>query len=107
MFDQLADAYIRTPPSPDDLLDVLVVDEGQDFAQAWADALLAHLKPDGKAWWLEDPMQNLYDQPRVELPGWVTLRADVNYRTPRDVLRDIGLFIDAGERVEAGGSAGR
>jgi len=103
VFDELADAYIRTAPSPDDVLDVLVVDEGQDFAQAWADALLAHLKPDGQAWWLEDPMQNLYDQPRIELPGWVTLRADVNYRTPRDVLRDIGLFIDIGERVEAAG----
>ena len=103
VFEVLADAFVRTQPSPDDLLDVLVVDEGQDFVQAWADALLAYLKPDGKAWWLEDPMQNLYDKPRIDLPGWVTLRASVNYRTPRDVLRQIGLFINAGERVDAAG----
>jgi superfamily I DNA and RNA helicase len=49
-------------------------------------------------------MQNLYDKPPIELPGWVTLRADVNYRTPRDVLRQIGLFMNIGERVEAAGS---
>ena len=104
VFDRLADAFISTKPSPDELVDVLVVDEGQDFSQAWADALLAYLKPDGKVWWLEDPMQNLYDKPPIELPGWVTLRADVNYRTPRDVLRQIGLFMNIGERVEAAGS---
>jgi hypothetical protein len=47
VFDRLADAFIDTTPLPDDLVDVLVVDEGQDFSQAWADALLAYLKPDG------------------------------------------------------------
>jgi superfamily I DNA and RNA helicase len=103
VFEQLADAFIRMPPSPEDLLDVLVIDEGQDFVQAWADALLTHLRPNGRAWWLEDPMQNLYDKPRIDLPGWVMLRAEINYRTPRDVLRDINLFIEVGERIEAGG----
>jgi superfamily I DNA and RNA helicase len=103
VFAQLADACIRKQPAPDELLDVLVVDEGQDFSQSWADALLAWLKPDGKAWWLEDPLQNRYDKPRFELPGWVTLHADVNYRTPREVLRQIGLFVDVGEHVKAGG----
>ncbi len=102
VFDRLADALVATKPAAEDLVDVLVIDEGQDFAQAWADALLRYLKPEGKAWWLEDPMQNLYDKPSVELPGWVTLHADVNYRTPRDVLRQIGMFVDLGKHVEAG-----
>ena len=101
VFDRLADAFIAAKPAPEDLVDVLVVDEGQDFSQAWADALLGYLKPDGKAWWLEDPMQNLYDKPPVELPGWVTLHADVNYRTPRDVLSEIGRFVNLGKRVES------
>jgi hypothetical protein len=103
VFETLAAAYIRTRPSPEDLLDVLVIDEGQDFEQAWADALLGYLKPDGKVWWLEDPMQNLYDKPRIDLPGWVTLHADINYRTPRDVLREISRLIDLGGRIEAAG----
>ena len=101
VFDHLAEAFVTTPPRPDEQVDVLVVDEGQDFAQAWADALLRYVAPDGQAWWLEDPMQNLYDRPRVALPGWVTLHAHANYRTPRDVLRDIDQLVGAHRPVEA------
>jgi hypothetical protein len=28
------------------------------------------------------------------------LRADANYRTPREVLRQIGLFVDVGARMQ-------
>ena len=101
VFDHLAEVFVTTPPRPDEQVDVLVVDEGQDFAQAWADALLRYVAPDGQAWWLEDPMQNLYDRPRVALPGWVTLHAHANYRTPRDVLRDIDRLIGAHRPIEA------
>lgn len=100
-FDRIANALIAAEPSADDLVDVLVIDEGQDFEQTWADALLRRLKSGGRAWWLEDPLQNLYDRPAVELPGWTTLRADGNYRTPRDILREIGLFVDAASGVRA------
>ena len=64
-----------------DSIAVLVVDEGQDFAQPWADALLRWLEPGGKAWWLEDPLQNLYDRPPVALPGWTILRAESQVAT--------------------------
>jgi hypothetical protein len=66
--------------------DVLIVDEGQDFSAGWRDALLRLLKPEGRAIWLEDPMQNLYGREPVPLPGWVTLHADSNYRSPRQVV---------------------
>ena len=65
----IARAIIAAEPTPDDFVDVLVVDDGQNFEQPWADALLRFLKPGGKAWWLEDPLQNLYDRPPVDLPG--------------------------------------
>lgn len=66
--------------------DELIVDEGQDFTETWRDALLALLSRDGRAWWLEDPMQNLYGRTPVPLPAWVRLTADTNYRTPADIL---------------------
>ena len=66
--------------------DELIVDEGQDFREPWRDHLLRLLRPEGRAWWLEDPMQNLYDRPEVPLPGWVRLRSERNYRSPSDVL---------------------
>jgi len=38
--------------------------------------------PAGRAWWLEDPMQNLYGRTPVELPGWVVLRAQTTTYYP-------------------------
>ena len=93
VFERFEQAMLDWHPTPEEQVDVLVVDEGQDFHPRWGDAVLRHLRPQGRAWWLEDPMQNLYGREPMPLPGWVVLRADVNYRTPRDVLRDIQAMI--------------
>ena len=66
--------------------DTLIVDEGQDFSDAWRDTLLRLLKPEGRALWLEDPMQNLYNKHPVELTNWVSLHALTNYRNPRQIV---------------------
>ena len=66
--------------------DTLIVDEGQDFSERWRDALLRMLAPEGRALWMEDPMQNLYSQEPVALPDWVTLRSSANYRSPRQII---------------------
>jgi hypothetical protein len=89
-------------PEPHERYDELIVDEGQDFQPEWADALLRLLRPEGRAWWLEDPMQNLYDRPTVPLPGWVGLRADTNYRTPRDILDLLNRSLRPERPIEAG-----
>lgn len=76
--------------------DELIVDEGQDFEPPWATALFRLLARNGRAWWLEDPMQNLYGRPPVVLPGpkdWVELRCASNYRTPRAILDSIAAMI--------------
>ncbi|MDR8085706.1 hypothetical protein, partial [Acinetobacter baumannii] len=65
---------------------MVIGDEGQDFTPSWRDAVLRLLHPEGRAIWLEDPMQNLYDRPPVSLNGWVTLRSNADYRSPRDVV---------------------
>ncbi len=82
--------------------DEIVIDEGQDFQPAWRDALLKLLRPNGRAWWLEDPMQNLYGRPPVELPGWVVLHAQTNYRTPRDILGTLQRLVGPGQSIESG-----
>ena len=66
--------------------DVLIIDEGQDFSPAWRDILLRLLKPEGRALWLEDPLQNLYSKAPVDLEGWVTLHSDSNFRSPRQII---------------------
>ncbi len=82
--------------------DELIIDEGQDFKESWKDNLLRLLRPEGRAWWLEDPMQNLYGRPPVTLPGWVTLRSEVNYRSPQDVLEHLNRFLTGAAQVSAG-----
>ena len=67
--------------------DCVIVDEGQDFAIQWRDDLMRSLRADGEAWWLEDPMQDLYGRessPPEHL--WPTLHASENFRSPRRVV---------------------
>lgn len=93
-------------PGDDWWFDELLVDEGQDFQQAWVDPLLRLLVPGGRAWWLEDPMQNLYGRPSVQLPGWVVLHADTNYRSPRDIMTRINQLVGLERPIIAGSPLG-
>ena len=83
-------------------VDVLIVDEGQDFSIAWRDILLRMLRPGGRATWLEDPVQNLYGRESVPLPGWVTLRSNTNYRSPRQIVDLLASIGTLAREVEAG-----
>ena len=80
-------------PSDDQMCDDLIVDEGQDFKPTWALNLLRLLRHRGKAWWLEDPLQNIYSREKIPLEGWVTIRSDSNYRSPRQVLSGINEIL--------------
>ncbi len=81
--------------------DTVIVDEGQDFREAWVEPIGRLLAPQGRWWWLEDPMQNLYLRPGVALPGWVEMRAMTNYRTPRDLVSFISQLGNAPLQIEA------
>lgn len=101
-FSEIESFMSEFQPNEDWLFDELIIDEGQDFKTEWKDNLLKLLRPVGKAWWLEDPMQKLYPRPDVELPGWTTLRSDTNYRTPRDILDNLSQLIPLPRPIESG-----
>jgi hypothetical protein len=86
VFGRLEAAFADAPIGERWKFDVLIVDEGQDFQEAWVTALSRLVKPDGAWWWLEDPLQNLYMREPVALPGWTVLNETTNYRSPRDIL---------------------
>jgi hypothetical protein len=95
-----SDAFVRMEstldnfhPSDDQLFDDLIVDEGQDFKATWSANLLRLLRPSGKAWWLEDPLQNVYSRDPISLDGWVTIRSDANFRSPRKVIHGINEIL--------------
>ncbi len=102
MFQVLESFFTVFLPDEAWLFDELIIDEGQDFQSEWKDNLLKLLRPNGKAWWLEDPMQKLYRRPEVELPGWITLRSDMNYRSPRDILSSLAELIPLPMQIQSG-----
>jgi len=97
----LEEAFAECELPPHAQYDVLIVDEGQDFQQAWVGALQRLLAPGGRWWWLEDPIQNLYGRAPLTLNGWVEVRASINYRTPRDILRMLEKLSTGELRSEA------
>ncbi|GAA4027254.1 ATP-binding domain-containing protein [Actimicrobium antarcticum] len=74
--------------------DVVIIDEGQDFSEDWRDAVLKLVRAPGRVLWLEDPMQNLYGRAPVDLPDWVTLRVNTNYRNPREIVDLLDAITD-------------
>ncbi|MCM5571099.1 NERD domain-containing protein/DEAD/DEAH box helicase [Burkholderiaceae bacterium FT117] len=120
-FERLADAVVaaaggasdahRDPDARgaavDDLrasVDLLIVDEGQDFEPRWAEALERMVAPAGRLLWLEDPSQNLYRRESAALPGWVTLESPVNYRSPQVIVALVNMLGLVDHEVEAGGA---
>ena len=102
-FDRIAEQASVLPVPADERFDELIVDEGQDFEPAWKDTLVRWLRPPGRVWWLEDPMQRLYERGEVELPEFVILRAEANYRSPRDVLGYLNRLLGLARPIEAAG----
>jgi len=102
-FDDLVERAAREAV-PDHLrFDTIIVDEGQDFSNEWRDQVLRHAREDARMVWLEDPMQNLYGKPAVQLPGWVTMRAQSNYRSPRSIVKMLDRLLPDGRHIEPRG----
>jgi hypothetical protein len=101
-FTALEAAFDAHEPAAGPHYDDVIVDEGQDFEPAWAANVLKLLAPAARAWWLEDPMQNLYGRAAVPLSGWVRLTAATNYRSPRAVLAALNRLVEPSPPVIAG-----
>lgn len=99
-FDGLVAAAAALPPGSHELFDTVIIDEGQDFTQAWAGQVLRHARAGARLLWLEDPMQNLYGRPDVTLPGWAILHARENYRTPLPILRVLQSLLARAGRTD-------
>lgn len=102
IYSSLEAAFAGSEPGKDWQFDELVIDEGQDFKPEWLPRLMSLLTPQGRAWWLEDPMQNLYGRPAPDLAGWVTLRSDTNYRSPQGILDSLRHLQLLPETIEGG-----
>jgi superfamily I DNA and RNA helicase len=69
------------------LLDLLVVDESQDFDPQWVQALLQRLKSDGRLYVMGDANQQVYARDPFDLSEAVHIRCMDNFRSPRKVVQ--------------------
>jgi hypothetical protein len=95
VFQDMVEQFLQLPDLHGEI-DELIIDEGQDFEHTWVQALLGWASQAQRIWYLEDPMQRLYDRRPAQLgTGWVHLVDHDNYRTPRRILEDVnGLLTD-------------
>jgi DNA helicase IV len=82
----------------------IVIDEAQDFEQAWVMALVAMASEGARITVLEDPEQRLYERDPCALPGWVVMKSPVNYRSPKAVVDYINAMNLTDEPIEWGGA---
>ncbi|MGO4610672.1 NERD nuclease, partial [Variovorax sp. 2RAF20] len=85
-------AYLEASAGFAPSLDLLVIDEAQDFDAAWVASLCSRLRPGGKLYVLEDESQRLYQHEGFELGEAVTVRCSDNFRSPRAICDTINAF---------------
>jgi hypothetical protein len=94
IFDSLITTYKQDSEHFPENLDVLIIDEGQDFEADWIDMLGTKLKSDGRLYFLEDTEQRIYQRDPIELKNAVTITCRDNFRTPKiicDVINALKL----------------
>lgn len=88
-------------------LNLLIIDEGQDFRPEWIQALLRQCVPDAQAYVLHDPAQNLYgpgnaiDASTECLSDAVEITCMENFRSPRRIVEVINALDLAGTAIDA------
>lgn len=101
VFDKLSEQYLEDSEGFAPRFDVLIIDEGQDFAPAWVESLVTQLKPDGLLYLLEDEDQRLYDRPAFDLADAVHISCRDNFRTPRALCQMINAFGLASSSIQS------
>lgn len=101
VFQRLATDYCAAAEGFDPALDLIVIDEGQDFEPDWVQSLLHQLKPQGRLYLLEDDAQRLYARDAFDLEGAVVLTCQDNYRSPVEIVSVINALGLSDITVEA------
>ena len=96
VFDEMVTQAQKLPVPLGWEVDCLIIDEGQDMHQVWADLVLRLAKPTSRVIWIEDPNQQLYSRDPVLLKDFVELDVPVNYRSPRKIQQVIEMLLDLG-----------
>jgi hypothetical protein len=92
LFTKVAEKYINDAPNFKSDLDLIIIDESQDFETDWIQAITHRLKPEGKLYVMGDPDQLLYDRPLFELDDAASVTCNDNFRSPQKIVDIINLL---------------
>jgi len=73
-------------------VDLLIVDESQDFDVTWVQSLLPRLRLGGRLYVMGDPDQALYKKQPFDLPVATRITSSENFRSPKRVVQTINAF---------------
>lgn len=101
VFEAVAQHLVEHADTQAARLDLLIVDESQDFDPLWVQALLPRLKEDGKLYVLGDSNQQLYGRDDFDLSDAVHISCMDNFRNPRRIVQAINQFKLSPEPIQA------
>jgi len=73
-------------------LDLLIIDESQDFDAEWVAGQVQRLKHGGRLYLMGDSDQTLYEREAFELPEAVLIQCHENFRSPRRVVATLNAL---------------
>lgn len=100
-FEKAAKSYLALQMEQQDELDLLIIDEAQDFKPEWIAAISGKLVSDGRLYVMEDPDQQLYGRGSFVLPEAVLIQCHDNFRCPQQVCAAVNAFGLASQPIQS------
>lgn len=101
VFDTITRTWLANAEAQDASLDLLIIDESQDFDAEWVAALGLRLKSGGRLYLMGDTEQALYGREAFELQDAVQIRCHENFRSPRQIVATLNALRLTATPVEA------
>ena len=89
VFELATSHYLQNSANFSKNLDLLIIDESQDFQPEWVTGLFGRLKADSRLYVMSDPEQDLYNRDAFELPDAVEITCQENFRSPQKIVEAI------------------
>ena len=99
IFQEMATNFINHSAEGEPWLDLLVVDESQDFNAEWVLALTDQVRESGRIYVLGDQSQQIYKREAFDIAGAVKISCNDNFRSPAELVNDMNRFGLAPEPV--------
>ena len=101
VFGKMVSDYVEASESFTKNIDLLIIDESQDFEPTWAQAVLERLKDTGRLYVMGDTGQQLYERETFDLTDAVHVTCMDNFRSPTKIVQMINRLGLTAEPIEA------